>query len=53
VVQLKPRSKAMRRIAASMVGGMVRVMQLTLVVIPAMFPLWQNRRLRRAAGSWA
>ena len=38
-------SEVMRRIAAPMVGGMVSATLLTLVVIPALFVLWQQRRL--------
>jgi Cu(I)/Ag(I) efflux system membrane protein CusA/SilA len=36
-------SEVMRRIAAPMVGGMVSATLLTLIVIPAMFLLWQER----------
>jgi Cu(I)/Ag(I) efflux system membrane protein CusA/SilA len=36
----------MQRIAAPMVGGMLSVAILTLVVIPAAYLLWQERRLR-------
>ncbi len=39
-------SEAMSRIAAPMVGGMLSVAILTLVVIPAAYLLWQERRLR-------
>ena len=38
-------SEVMRRIAAPMVGGMVSATLLTLVVIPAVFLIWQKRRL--------
>jgi len=38
-------SEVMRRIAAPMVGGMVSATVLTLAVIPALFLLWQTRRL--------
>ncbi len=38
-------SEVMRRIAAPMVGGMVSATLLTLAVIPALFLLWQQRRL--------
>ena len=38
-------SEVMRRIAAPMVGGMVSATVLTLVVIPALFLLWQRGRL--------
>jgi len=41
-------SEVMRRIAAPMVGGMVSVMLLTLVVIPATWLLWQRARLGRS-----
>jgi Cu(I)/Ag(I) efflux system membrane protein CusA/SilA len=40
-------AEVMRRIAAPMVGGMVSVMLLTLVVIPATWLLWQRVRLDR------
>jgi copper/silver efflux system protein len=40
-------SDVMRRIAAPMVGGMLSAMLLTLLVIPALFLLWQQMRLRR------
>ena len=38
-------SEAMQRIAAPMVGGMLSVAILTLVVIPAAYLLWQQKRL--------
>ena len=38
-------SEVMRRIAAPMVGGMISATLLTLVVIPAVFLLWQGRSL--------
>jgi len=38
-------SSVMRRIAAPMVGGMVTSALLTLVVIPAVYSLWRERRL--------
>ncbi len=38
----------MRRIAAPMVGGMVSATVLTLVVIPAIYSLWQEAAVRRA-----
>ena len=41
-------SEVMRRIAAPMVGGMVSATLLTLALIPAIFLLWQRRRLRVA-----
>jgi Cu(I)/Ag(I) efflux system membrane protein CusA/SilA len=40
-------SEVMRRIAAPMVGGMVSATLLTLALIPAIFLLWQKRRLRK------
>ena len=40
-------SEVMRRIAAPMVGGMISATILTLAVIPAVFLLWQERRLNR------
>ncbi|MGI9140161.1 MAG: efflux RND transporter permease subunit, partial [Gemmatimonadaceae bacterium] len=39
----------MKRIAAPMVGGMITSTVLTLVVIPAIYSLWRERELRRAA----
>ena len=39
----------MKRIAAPMVGGMVTSTILTLVVIPAIYSLWKERGLSRAA----
>ena len=47
-------SEVMRRIAAPMVGGMVSATLLTLVVIPAVFLIWQEiviRREHRRAGT--
>ncbi|MBT8038783.1 MAG: efflux RND transporter permease subunit [Gammaproteobacteria bacterium] len=38
-------SEVMRRIAAPMVGGMISATILTLALIPAVFLLWQKRRL--------
>jgi len=35
----------MRRIAAPMVGGMVSATILTLVVIPALFLFWREKKL--------
>ncbi|MDS4068302.1 MAG: efflux RND transporter permease subunit [Candidatus Competibacter sp.] len=46
-------SEVMRRIAAPMVGGMVSATLLTLVVIPAVFLLWQGAILRRQARHFA
>ncbi len=43
-------ASVMKRIAAPMVGGMVSATILTLVVIPAVYSLWQEHRLRRVAG---
>jgi Cu(I)/Ag(I) efflux system membrane protein CusA/SilA len=40
-------SEVMRRIAAPMVGGMVSATILTLAVIPAVFLLWQEWKLKR------
>ena len=37
----------MQRIAAPMIGGMVSSTVLTLLVIPAIYSLWQERALRR------
>jgi len=42
-------SEVMRRIAAPMVGGMISATLLTLALIPAIFLLWQRRRLRSQA----
>jgi Cu(I)/Ag(I) efflux system membrane protein CusA/SilA len=39
-------SEVMRRIAAPMVGGMISSTVLTLIVIPALYALIENRRLR-------
>jgi copper/silver efflux system protein len=41
----------MKRIAAPMVGGMVSSTVLTLVVIPAVYSLWQEHRLRAASAA--
>lgn len=41
-------SEVMRRIAAPMVGGMVSATLLTLVVIPAIFLVWQSRHVKAA-----
>ena len=40
-------SEVMRRIAAPMVGGMLSALILTMLVIPAVYLLWEWRRLRR------
>jgi Cu(I)/Ag(I) efflux system membrane protein CusA/SilA len=42
-------ASVMKRIAAPMVGGMVSSTILTLVVIPAIYSLWQEWAIRRAA----
>ncbi|HXG44727.1 MAG TPA: CusA/CzcA family heavy metal efflux RND transporter [Gemmatimonadales bacterium] len=42
-------ASVMRRIAAPMIGGMVSSTVLTLVVIPAVYSLWKEWELRRAA----
>jgi Cu(I)/Ag(I) efflux system membrane protein CusA/SilA len=42
-------ASVMKRIAAPMVGGMVSSAVLTLIVIPAIYSLWQESRLRRSA----
>jgi len=44
-----PGASVMRRIAAPMVGGMVSALILTLLVIPALYSLWQEARLRAGA----
>jgi Cu(I)/Ag(I) efflux system membrane protein CusA/SilA len=41
-------ASVMKRIATPMVGGMVSSTILTLIVIPAVYSLWQEARLRRA-----
>src|SRR5690606_556071 len=40
-------STVMKRIAAPMVGGMVSATVLTLIVVPALYALWREARLRR------
>ena len=40
-------SEVMRRIAAPMVGGMLSALVLTMLVIPAVYLLWEWRRLRK------
>ena len=40
-------SEVMRRIAAPMVGGMVSALLLALALVPAVYLLWQRRRLSR------
>ncbi len=42
-------ASVMQRIAAPMVGGMLSSTVLTLVVIPAIYSLWQEQQLGRAA----
>ncbi len=42
-------SGVMKRIAAPMVGGMVSATILTLLVVPALYSLWQEASLRREA----
>lgn len=42
-------ASVMQRIAAPMVGGMLSSTILTLVVIPAVYSLWQEGVLRRGA----
>ncbi len=39
-------SEVMSRIAAPMVGGMISTLVLTLLVVPAIFYLWQRRQLQ-------
>jgi copper/silver efflux system protein len=41
-------ASVMKRIAAPMVGGMVSSTILTLIVIPALYSLWQEQRLARS-----
>ena len=43
-------AEVMRRIAAPMFGGIVGAALLALAVVPALFLLWQERRVRLAAG---
>jgi Cu(I)/Ag(I) efflux system membrane protein CusA/SilA len=42
-------ASVMKRIAAPMVGGMISTTILTLVVIPAVYSLWKERRVARPA----
>ncbi|HWE43366.1 MAG TPA: CusA/CzcA family heavy metal efflux RND transporter [Gemmatimonadaceae bacterium] len=42
-------ASVMKRIAAPMVGGMISSTVLTLVVIPAVYSLWKERGVRKAA----
>ncbi len=42
-------ASVMKRIAAPMVGGMISATALALLVIPAVYSLWQEEALRRAA----
>ena len=46
-------ASVMKRIAAPMVGGMVSSTILTLVVIPAIYSLWQEWQMRRASNAEA
>ena len=41
-------SEVMRRIAAPMIGGMITATALTLIVIPAVYLVWQRSRVRRS-----
>ncbi|MCC7194511.1 MAG: efflux RND transporter permease subunit [Gemmatimonadaceae bacterium] len=43
-------ASVMKRIAAPMVGGMVSSTILTLIVIPAVYSLWKEREVLKAAG---
>ena len=43
-------AEVLSRIAAPMVGGMISATLLTLIVIPAVFLLWQGRSLPAASG---
>ena len=45
-------SEVMRRIAAPMVGGMLSAMLLALLVLPALYSLWQQSRFHSGA-SWS
>ncbi|MDA1371013.1 MAG: CusA/CzcA family heavy metal efflux RND transporter [Proteobacteria bacterium] len=40
-------SEVMQRIAAPMIGGMISTLVLTLLVVPAVYLVWQNWQLRR------
>jgi Cu(I)/Ag(I) efflux system membrane protein CusA/SilA len=40
-------ASVMKRIAAPMVGGMISSTVLTLIVIPAIYSLWQERKNRK------
>ena len=42
-------SEVMHRIAAPMIGGMLSTLVLTMLVIPAVYLLWEWRRLKRNA----
>ena len=42
-------ASVMKRIAAPMVGGMVSSTVLTLIVIPAVYSLWREWQIGRAA----
>ncbi|HET7456632.1 MAG TPA: CusA/CzcA family heavy metal efflux RND transporter [Gemmatimonadaceae bacterium] len=44
-------ASVMKRIAAPMVGGMISSTLLTLVVIPAVYSLWKERAVARAAAA--
>ncbi len=46
-------ASVMRRIAAPMVGGMISATLLTLLVIPAMYSLWQEAALKAEARATA
>lgn len=40
-------SEVMRRIAAPMIGGMLSATVLTLIVIPVVYLLWQQRKYKK------
>ncbi|MDE2155167.1 MAG: efflux RND transporter permease subunit [Xanthomonadaceae bacterium] len=44
-------SQVMRRIAAPMVGGMISALILTMLVLPAVYLLWEWRQLRKQVDS--
>jgi len=46
-------AEVMRRIAAPMVGGMLSATVLALLVVPAVYYLWQRQALRQATESGA
>jgi Cu(I)/Ag(I) efflux system membrane protein CusA/SilA len=43
-------TRVMKRIAAPMVGGLISSTLLTLIVLPAVYYLWNGRAIRRSRG---